>query len=259
MSTVALIPHQARYDLRVFLRDPRARWLTLAMPVLLLLLFGFIFKHQSFSYPGYSIAGDAYYVPRMIVLGIAGATLSSLVITLVAERETGALKRRRATPVPATALVSGDLVTAELSALTIAVVVVAIGWLAFSVHLTATGAGVVILATVLGAAALAGAAFAASTFVTSLESAGPTVMVIMFALNAVSGIYFPDSLLPGWLRNVAEALPMRPLAVTMQAAFDPRTNGGKQFAWPNLLIVAAWGVAGTVYAALRFSWSPKQA
>jgi hypothetical protein len=97
MSTASLVAHQARYDLRTFLRDPRARGFTLALPLLLLLLFGYIFRHQSFSYSGgVSIPGDSYYVPRMIVLGLAGATLSNLVVVLVAKRETGALKRRRA-------------------------------------------------------------------------------------------------------------------------------------------------------------------
>ena len=52
MSTASLVAHQARYDLRTFLRDPRARGFTLALPLLLLLLFGYIFRHESFNYDG---------------------------------------------------------------------------------------------------------------------------------------------------------------------------------------------------------------
>ena len=146
MSTASLVAHQARYDLRVFLRDPRARGFTLALPLLLLLLlFGYIFKHEVFTYNGVSIPGVSYYLPRMIVLGIASVTLSNLVVVLVAKRD------------------------------------------------------------------------------------------------------------------IAQVLPIRPLAVAMQAAFDPRTNGGRRFAWPDLLIVIAWGVAGALFAVRRFSWSPSQA
>jgi len=83
-------------------------------------------------------------------------------------------------------------------------------------------------------------------------------MLVMFTLNAISGIYVPESLFPPWLRDIAQVLPIRPLAVAMQAAFDPRTNGGRYFAWPDLLIVAAWGVAGALFAVRRFSWSPSQ-
>jgi ABC-2 type transport system permease protein len=133
----SLIIHQARYDLRVSFRDPRARGLTLGMPVLLLLLFGYIFRHDAETVNGHVLTGPAYYVPRMIVLGIASATLSSLVISIVARRESGALKRRRATPVRPSALIAGDVITSGTSALAIAVVVTVLGWVLFSVHLDA--------------------------------------------------------------------------------------------------------------------------
>jgi ABC-2 type transport system permease protein len=260
MSTASLVAHQARYDLRVYLRDPRARGFTLALPLLLLLLFGYIFRHETFSNPGSApIPGDVYYLPRMIVLGMTSATLSNLVVVLVAKRETGALKRRRATPVQPVVLIGGDVITTELSVLTIVVLLTAIGWAVFGVHLTAAGGGAVLVTSVVGTAALCGVAYAVATVIKSIDAAGPLVMLVMFGLNAISGIYVPESLFPGWLREVALVLPVRPLAVAMQAAFDPRTNGGRQLAWPDLLIVAAWGVAGTLYAALRFSWSPSRA
>jgi ABC-2 type transport system permease protein len=259
MSTASLVVHQARYDLRTFFRDPRARGFTLAMPVLLMLLFGYIFRHESFSTSGgASIPGDSYYLPRMIVLGLAGSALSNLVIVLVAKRETGALKRRRATPVRPVVLIGGDVITSEVSALTIVIVLALIGWIAFDVHLTAAAAGGVILTAVVGTAALCGVSYAVATFIKSLDSASPLVMLIMFPLNAISGIYVPENLFPAWLRDAAQVLPLRPLAVAMQAAFDPRTNGGHQFAWADLLIVAAWGAAGALFALRRFSWSPTQ-
>lgn len=259
MSTASLVAHQARYDLRTFARDPRARGFTLAMPVLLMLLFGYIFRHETFSTPGARpIPGDSYYLPRMIVLGLAGAALSNLVIVLVAKRETGALKRRRATPVRPYVLIAGDVITSEVSALVIVLVLGLIGWFLFGVHVTAAAAGVVVLTAVVGTAALCGVAYGVATLIKSLDSATPLVMLIMFTLNAISGIYVPENLFPQWLRQVAEALPLRPLAVAMQAAFDPQTNGGRQLAWQDLLIVLAWGIAGALFALLRFSWSPSQ-
>jgi hypothetical protein len=44
----------------------------------------------------------------------------------------------------------------------------------------------------------------------------------------------------------------------MQAAVAPVTNGGHAFNWPDLLIVLAWGAAGTLFALRRFSWSPSR-
>lgn len=258
MTMVSLIAHQAKYDLRTYIRDPRARGFTMALPVLLLLLFGYIFRHESFSYGGTTISGVSYYLSRMIVLDVVGSTLSNLVVNVVTKRETGALKRRRASPVRTSALIGGDVITSEVSALGITVVLVLIGWLAFSVHLTAAGAGLVLLTVIIGTACLAGVGYAVSTFVKSQESAGPLVMLIMFALNAISGIYIPESLFPAWLRDVAQVLPIRPLATAMQAAIDPVTNGGQQFAWQDLLIVLAWGAVGALVAVRRFSWSPSR-
>lgn len=253
-----MVVHQARYDLRVFVRDPRARGFTLALPVLLLVVFGAIFKSQKFDEPGYTISADAYYVPRMIVLGLAGAALSNMLITLVAKRESGALKRRRATPVRPVALIGGDVAAAEASTLGITVVLALIGALAFGVHPSGAGYAALLLTAVIGAAALCSVAYALSPLVRSVEAAGPLTMLVMFAVNTISGIYVPETLFPVWLRDVAQVLPVRPLAVAMQAAFSPVTNGGRTFAWSDLGIVAAWGVAAAVFAARRFSWLPRE-
>jgi ABC-2 type transport system permease protein len=258
VSAASLVAHQARYDLRTFIRDPRARGFTLAMPVLLLLLFGSIFRHDTFSYDGTTLSGIAYYAPRMIVLGLVGVALSNQVITLVAKREAGALKRRRATPVQPWILIGGDVITSEVSALSILVVLTVISWAAFSLRPGAAGVGAAVVTVIIGAAALCGVAYAVSTFIRTVESAGPLVMLVMFVVNAISGIYIPENLFPVWLRDVAGVLPVRPLALAMQAAFDPVSNGGRRFAWTDLLIVPAWGAAGALYAGWRFSWTPSQ-
>jgi ABC-2 type transport system permease protein len=258
VSTASLVVHQSRYDLRTFLRDPRARGFTLALPVLLLVLFGSIFRHDSFKYAGIAIPGDAYYAPRMIVLGLTGASLSNMLITLVSKRESGAFKRRRATPVRPIVLIGGDLVTAVVSALTIAIVLTLIAWLAFSAHPSGTGLLAGLLAVVAGAISLGCVAYALSPFVRSVDAAGPLTMLVMFAVNAISGIYVPENLFPQWIRDVAQVLPIRPLAVAMQSAFAPATNGGRAFAWSDLGIVLAWGVIAAVVAVRRFVWVPSQ-
>ncbi|HEV3379761.1 MAG TPA: ABC transporter permease [Trebonia sp.] len=255
---MSLIAHQAKYDLLMYFRDPRARGFTMALPVLLLLLFGYIFRRESFSYAGTTVSGVTYYLSRMIVLDVVGSTLSNLVVNVVNKRETGALKRRRASPVRTSALIGGDVITSEVSALSITIVLVLIGWLVFGVHLSGAGAGLVLLTVIVGTACLCGVGYAVSTLVKSQESAGPLVMLIMFVLSAISGLYIPDTLFPAWLRDGAQVLPIRPLATAMQAALDPATNGGRQFAWQDLLIVLAWGAAGAWFAVRRFSWSPSK-
>ena len=73
----------------------------------------------------------------------------------------------------------------------------------------------------------------------------------------ISGIYIPDNALPHWLLDVAWVLPVRPLAVALQAAFVPATNHGTRFAAVPVLVVLAWGAAGLIIAVRRFSWVPR--
>lgn len=256
MSTPSLVLHQARYDLRTFLRDPRARGFTLAMPIVMLLLFGSIFKSTTFRYDGFIITGPAYYVSRAITIGVAGTALANLVITIVAKRESGSLKRRHATPVRAWVLIGGDIATSVVSVVSIAVVLVVLGWLVYHVRLTATGIAALAAATLLGAVVLCSLAYALSSLLHSVESTGPALTLVTFMLYAISGLYFPETLIPGWLRDVAQVFPFRALALSLQAAVAPATNHGHYFAGLQLAELAGWGVVGFALATWRFSWMP---
>ena len=100
-----LILHQARYDLLGILRNRQARFFTLVLPLLFLIIFVGVFGDHVVG-PG-SMKASAYYVPGLAALGIIAASFVNLVISITAQREGGILKRRRATPVPAWVLVAG--------------------------------------------------------------------------------------------------------------------------------------------------------
>jgi ABC-2 type transport system permease protein len=96
---LALVLHQSRYDLRGFIRNRQARFFTLALPLLFLVIFVSIFGND---YVGDThIKASTYYVPGISALAIIAASFVNLVISIVVLREEGILKRRRATPMPA--------------------------------------------------------------------------------------------------------------------------------------------------------------
>jgi ABC-2 type transport system permease protein len=101
-------------------------------------------------------------------------------------------------------------------------------------------------------------AYAVSTIVGNADSAGPMTQFATLPVYFISGIYIPDNVLPHWVLDVAGVLPVRPLAVALQAAFVPATNHGMRFAVVPILVVLAWGVAGLVIAVMRFSWAPRR-
>ncbi len=89
-----------RLDLRALLRNRQSQFFTLALPVLFLVIFASIFGGAGHTVPvsGGRINTSVYYVPGIITLGIIAAAFVNLVISVTAQRETGVLKRRRATP-----------------------------------------------------------------------------------------------------------------------------------------------------------------
>jgi ABC-2 type transport system permease protein len=71
----------------------------------------------------------------------------------------------------------------------------------------------------------------------------------------ISGVFVAVTVLPSWLVNVANVFPVRHLADALLVAYNPHTSGSG-FAAGDLLVVAAWEVAGLLIAVRRFSWLP---
>ena len=128
---VRLSLHQFRFDLRAFFRNRQSRFFTLVLPALFLVIFASVFHASTVKVTGGTINTSVYYVPGIITLGIIAAAFMNLVISVTAQRETGALKRRRATPVPAAAIIAGRALTSVVVALGITALLLAIGWLFF--------------------------------------------------------------------------------------------------------------------------------
>ena len=97
--------HQARYDLLAFLRNSQARFFTLILPLLFLVIFVSVFGNDTVG-PRH-VKESTYYVPGIAAMAVISASFINLVISIIAQRESGVLKRRRATPVPAWVLIAG--------------------------------------------------------------------------------------------------------------------------------------------------------
>ena len=257
-STLRLTLHQFRYDMRSFFRNRQARFFTLALPVLFLVIFANVFGGQGHTQrvAGGSIETSVYYVPGIIALGIIAASFVNLVIAVCAQRETGVLKRRRATPVPATALIAGRALTSVVTALAIAGLLLLIGWAAFGAHVPAHTAMALAVTVVIGALAFCCLGYALASVIRDQDSAQPFTQAVMLPLYFISGVFVPIDTLPHWLVRIASVFPVRHLAAALLTAYNPHTRGAG-FAATDLLIVAAWGVAGFVVAVRRFSWVPR--
>jgi ABC-2 type transport system permease protein len=256
MRDARIVPHQLRYDLLVVLRDPQSRFFTIALPVIFLILLTSLFGNHASHIHGHPIKNSTYYVPGIATLGIISTSFVNLVITITAQRESGVLKRRRSTPVPAWVLIASRILTSVILAVVLVVVIVLIGRVVYGVHLPSSTLPAFVLGVVVGAAAFCCLSFAAASFIRNEDSAQPIIQAIILPLYFISGVFVPKDQLSSTLRDIANVFPVSHLDDALFKAFDPATAGWG-IAGTDLLILAIWGAAGLVIALWRFTWSPQ--
>jgi ABC-2 type transport system permease protein len=255
MTPMAL--HQFSYDLRAFIRNRQAQFFTLALPVLFLVILATLFgrKGHTTAVSGGQISTAVYYVPGIIALGVIAACFGNLVASVVTQRERGVLKRRRATPVPAAAIIISRVLTAIVVAVVMAAVLLGIGWAAYGAHVPGRTAGALAVTVVVGAASFCCLGYALTSVIHNEDATQPTTTAITLPLYFISGVFVPVTVLPHWLADVAGVFPVKHLANALLAAYNPHTTG-LGFAGQDLLVVAAWGVGGLLIALRKFSWLP---
>ena len=251
-----LVLHQARYDLLSFLRNRQARFFTLVLPLIFLVIFVSVFGNHTVGPT--NVKASTYYVPGLTALAIIAASFVNLVISLTAQREAGVLKRRRATPVPAWVLIGGRILTAMSVSLIVMTVLLLIGRFAYGVRLPSSTIPGVLLTAVVGSATFCILGYAISTAIGSADAAQPMVQAIMLPLYFISGVFIPNVNLPTWLRDVAQVFPVQHLADGLHKAFDPATHG-VGIVWGDLGVLALWALAGLLIALRRFVWTPAAA
>jgi len=255
-SDVGLVARQVGYEQRMYWRNPASAVFTFVFPVVFLVIFATLNTNQKIDFLGQPpIHYNQYYVPGIIAFGIVSACYTSLSITLSLRRDSGVLKRKRGTPLPAWALIAGVVGNAVVVAITITAIVATMGIVVYGVTFDVAHLGALLLALAMGAAAFCVLGIATSTIVPNADAAPAITNAILFPLLFVSGVFFP--LKPKiFLAKVGNLFPIKHLVQAVFATFDPRRHGSG-VAGSDLAVLAAWAVVGAVVAVRRFRWEPK--
>jgi ABC-2 type transport system permease protein len=251
-----LVLHQARYDLLGILRNRQARFFTLILPLLFLIIFVGVFGDHVVG-PGRTKA-SAYYVPGLAALGVIAASFVNLVISITAQRETGILKRRRATPMPAWALIAGRTLTAVTVSLVVLTALLAFGRFVYHVKVPTSTLPGIALTAVVGSITFCVLGYALSTAIKNEDAAQPMVQAIMLPLYFISGVFVPNIQLPSWLRHVAQVFPVEHLSDGLHKAYAAHVHGAG-IVWSDIGVLALWAAVGLTVALVRFSWLPQAA
>lgn len=251
---MTLLAHQIRFDLLNVWRNPRARVMTLAFPLILLVILVGLSKGGTTTVGGDDVSLRRFFVGGILAMSLLTACYGSLVMTVVTQRENGVYKRRRATPVPAWVVVAGQALTTMLMGLGTATVLLVAARVLYGIGIPADGIAIAAVAAVCGGLAFSALAFGVASLIPNVDAAQPAVQLTMLPLYFISGIWFSTDDLPDALRRIAELLPVEPLAHAVHVAFLSGTLDGT-----DLLTLAVWAVAGAAVAARRFTWLPRPA
>ncbi len=255
-TAVALLAHQARYDALSFLRNRQARVFTLALPVLLLVIFSSALGNSTIEVAGTQIKQSTYYLPAIVALGTISASFVSLVISVTTQRESGILKRRRAAPVPAWVLIGGRTVTAVCTAGVIATLLLVIGSAGYGATVSGRTLPALAVAVVTGAVTFCAVGYALVTFIRSADAAQPLVQIVVLPLYFISGVFVPSDRIGTVLTDIAKVFPVYHLRQALLKPFEPHAATAG-FAVGDLAILAAWAALGLAVAVLRFRWQPQ--
>lgn len=247
---MTMLLHQLAFEQRVFWRSREAAVFVFVFPLLLYVLLASIYSDEIDGRP----AADVL-VAGLLGYGAANTAFGGLAITLVVRRENGLLKRLRSTPLsPATyvtAVLASTLVVFALQAVALLVV----GALFFGASAPANWAGFagVVL---LGVACFAGLGVGAASLIHSQDGVSAVVNVILLPMAFLSGSFGPTSEFPSVLQAISDVLPLTYFVDVVNAVY---LDGESLFADASALaVVAAWGAAGLLVAARRFSWMPRE-
>jgi ABC-2 type transport system permease protein len=254
----ALVVHQASYELRASIRNPRARFFTFAFPILLLVIFAGVFGDGTTTVDGVRVALARFYVPGIMALSIITAAYAGLVISVAAARESGVLKRRRATPVPPGVLIAGQAISALATAVVMSCLLLVIARLGYGIGFSAGAIGAIACTVMVGTLSFACLGYAVAGMIGSADAAQPIVQATLLPLYFISGVWIPTSTLPHALRQIAEIFPIEHLANALHVASVHGSLAGA-LAPADLLALAAWAIAAAAFALRRFSWLPATA
>jgi ABC-2 type transport system permease protein len=242
-EVVHLAWRQYRLERRMFWRNPSAAFFNFLLPLLFLAFFGAIFH------------GNRHEL-NVIVPGIAGMSVLSTTFTALAYnmtflREQGVLKRIRGTPMPGSSYllgIAGNAVTN--TAVQITIVVVA-GRLFFGTGWPKDW-GELVLFVVAGVVCFASLGVAFSHVIPNFDATSAYVNAVFLPVIFVSGVFFDAGRAPGFLRGIAQALPL--IHVINGLSGSLVTGVGVSGNVTALGVIAAWTVLGVVLAVRGFSW-----
>jgi len=242
-ETLLLGWRQYRLERRMFWRNPSAAFFNFVLPLLFLAAGGAL------------LSGSQHDLNRLIPaiagMSVMSTTFTALAYNIVFLRERGVLKRIRGTPLPTLSYFGGVAANAVTNtALQITLVILA-GRLVFGIGWPQDWLSLVVFV-IAGVICLAALGVAFAHVIPNFESMAAYVNAVFLPVVFISFYVFDSSSAPGFLRSIADGLPLKPLIVGLSGAMV--TGSGLARNLDELTVIAIWGAFGLYLAVRGFSW-----
>jgi ABC-2 type transport system permease protein len=152
-----------------------------------------------------------FLVPGLIAMALCQSAIFGIAGTLVSWRERGVFRRLRVTPLPLAEFGTARLLSSLLLALTQTALLLAVGRLAFGVHLGVNLLALLPLVTV-GALCFLSIGFLVGSVARTQDAADAIANVITLPMIFLAGVFFSLDTAPRWLTRIADVLPLTYLA-----------------------------------------------
>ena len=220
-------------NVRRSLRDPEAFFTALMLPVILMLLFVYVFGGAMKTSGKYV----DYVVPGLIVL-CAGVGAGTTAVAVASDMTNGIIDRFRAMPIAGSSVLIGHVVASLARNLVATILVIAVGlvvgWRPTGSAPDWVGAAAMIVLLIL---ALSWLAATVGLLARTPEAASSFSMVLMF-LPYVSTAFVPEQTLPSVLHAFAEQQPFTPIIETMRGLWMGHTSTGASPAHEAVIAIA---------------------
>jgi ABC-2 type transport system permease protein len=202
-----------RRDLQIQLTYRLSLGLTMAHVLVSLTMFFFIGRLFQAGQPSAALVpyGGDYF--RFVLLGMAfggvmASAFSSVASTISFERGYGTLEAILLTPTPFPVVALGRAFWDIGASIATIVLYLLAGTLVFGADLSQANWSAVFPALVLTTAASLGLGMMSAAFSLVAREASPLDFAFGWATRFLAGVYFPVAVLPEWLRNVSQWLPL---------------------------------------------------
>ena len=245
-------------EVKQFMRQRESVVFTLFFPVILLFIFGTVFKDT--IAPG--VTFSQYFVAGMIASGLVNTGFQQLAITIPMERDDGTLKRLRGTPMSVSSYFIGKALLVTILMIVQTILLLFFGSVVFDLNLPTDPmlwwnfTWLVIL----GSACSTVLGIAFSVVPKSGRGASAVVSPIVIILQFFSGVFFVFTSLPVWMQQFAALFPLKWLTQGMRSVFLPADFASQEVAgdWEigkTALILVIWLVLGLIISIKTFKWS----